>query len=443
MNYQNRPYQYYTIISGDVRIIVSLKIYLDKIKKHQSLSIYNMTDGSEINLYNYDYILLAFNDEIPEYKVENVFIDRKHYERLEINLYKMVKPNKQQLIERAKELGHTDKNRRDSDESWRELVDKLENDLVEQKDLEEEDLVQEDLVAKLTCPLNQEPVEVNKSLFNQSYPHLFCSSKQAFDVNTLNIMCVTAKTFDEVENIKKYISTYFIKIGGSPIFRFWVPGDKQIKDLSYSDAEKTYFRRRIIKIDGYPNFDVYQWFMEYEPNHCTPTWVPDKDRIFKRDDCSLCVNEFAGWFYDSEPNGVSTTTLEGVDVIMNHLKVAICSLNEEQYSYLINWLACSQGRKLRTALMWRLFMGGIGKGIFTNFFITKILGYNISASLLMVVDEPIVKDWNNVGEGIKYIITELLITIRKRNQNDKVNVPNYMNMIFTCNSDNIKIGASV
>ena len=76
------------------------------------------------------------------------------------------------------------------------------------------------------------------------------------------------------------------------------------------------------------------------------------------------INTFGGFKFDFKPfEGSASIDDPRLGKILFHIKDVICSGNENQYEYILNWLAqIVQGRKCCTAL-YLVSDGGTGKSI--------------------------------------------------------------------------------
>ncbi len=140
------------------------------------------------------------------------------------------------------------------------------------------------------------------------------------------------------------------------------------------------------------------------------------------------------------------------DILLDHIRTNICQSNEEQFAWVVAWLAGlfqKPARKLGTALVLRGAMG-IGKGAFANH-IGRLLGLHymaitqasqltgkfnshMSDKLLMFVDEGWWSDERNGAGILRALITEPEVTIEMKNR-DAVSIRNYTRFIIAANAD--------
>ena len=144
-----------------------------------------------------------------------------------------------------------------------------------------------------------------------------------------------------------------------------------------------------------------------------------------------------------------------LNLIYSHIKDVLCSGNDDQYQYVLNFIACTfKGRKLRKALYWQsnervgkgtiiiLMMKVLGSRAHKCSQIEEILKYNknFEGRCFINIDEPPIDTGNyrSIGDVMKGYITEKTFGCRDM-FNKAYQQDNTFNMILTTNNDAINL----
>ena len=165
------------------------------------------------------------------------------------------------------------------------------------------------------------------------------------------------------------------------------------------------------------------------------------------------INVFRSWKWTAE-RPITNDEMTGIELVWNHVKTVLCSDNIKSYELLRKCMTLIvAGRKVKII---NLFRGseGCGKGIFTNFIFNKVIGSDLcymapnsncltdkfnaelDGIVLLDLEELHCKskeDWITLGEQLKIVATEPMISIHIKNKNP-YNVDNIISVIGNSNT---------
>ncbi len=153
----------------------------------------------------------------------------------------------------------------------------------------------------------------------------------------------------------------------------------------------------------------------------------------------------------------SNKTKNGVEMMLQHLKVVWCNSNEETYNFLVKWLANMMKGKKNTSCLYLKGPQGAGKSLPNEFMRFHVLGEPLCvetgsgplktkfnselAGKLMVQFEELenysISEWINISSVLKRIITSPTIMIEGKGK-DAVQHMNINNYILISNNDAIQ-----
>jgi hypothetical protein len=250
-----------------------------------------------------------------------------------------------------------------------------------------------------------------------------------------------------IDQCKEYITKYFFPLSTAQhVYISYDANGKcsfEIKDDMV--IKKVYFNRLPKVISDF-------YFKEYQGLK-TLTCVLNKPMLY--DDCINTCPEFLHKIKPYET--FSPEIKKGVTVMLDYLKSVWASGNEEQFQFILKWVAnMARGGKNQSVLYLRSDEG-VGKSTFTDFLMKHVIGPNLSlmsgsqplisnfniilyCKLLVVYEELenfSVAQWSAVSSRIKRDVTSTTCNYEKKNETSFIG-NNINNIIINSNVDAIK-----
>lgn len=292
------------------------------------------------------------------------------------------------------------------------------------------------------------------------FSELFGKVKEGFSEKTLCDM-FTAKN---IEGIKKYVCSYFLKLSNARSVLMWIPEEGEFEQLKDEIVKSRYIKSNLmIFVSKNEKWSLSDWFFgldvpSYRPSLKVnaPTFVAGKHGTkYVNMLPKMPYNETTKKSLKDYPEQVQ----ENVMRIWDHLKIVYCSRKMDQFLYCQKFFASIvAGRKMTTAMYIRS-LEGIGKSIWIDF-IRSIMGSKLImqtsdvsiligkdngglvGKVLFVLEEApceTMGQWKIMDSKLKNYITEPTITIRKLYQ-DHITVENPISFIVFSNKDAVHIG---
>eukprot|EP01132_Coremiostelium_polycephalum_P009075 gene9075-11115_t len=323
------------------------------------------------------------------------------------------------------------------------------------------------LKKQLEEAVREEQESTKKTSLNDSQLKYFGQTNEHFSYIVLKTKIRKCNSQQAINDIKKYILTYFIKSADSECVLMWNPSTTKHKSFKYKDIKSMYFTKSLIANYNGNKFNVTNWFFEDYDCFFYATMDPHQPIVFK-EKTTFYLNYFTGYKYNNREaydekvknKKFKEEMNKGIEMIWNHIFVSWCSRNKNQFNYVKMWISnLIKGKKMRTALYLKNTMEGTGKGIITNFLLAilgistavriqstsflKSDGYNsiLLGKVFALLDEmPCASQavWNEISDSLKGYITEPRITIRQKYL-DEFESNNIANFIITTNNNAIRI----
>lgn len=269
----------------------------------------------------------------------------------------------------------------------------------------------------------------------------------------------------KIEDAKKYVLSYFLKIGGSGGKSRYVLYDPIIERSDEITREaisgliildKSELKTSYIKPFKNGDFDIQKWFFFDIDDLFSIDIDITQPRIYK-DGNKLKINFCNGFIHQThlKYEEYDKNTKSCVELMLNHIKEVLVSNNEEQYDYYINWISkLCVGKKLQTAIYNR-GEGGTGKSTLTEFLRKYVIGarvvlrssdanhftgrFNeiISGKLLNIIEEfPKLGSFEakTAMSKLKTFITESTMTFEQKNE-AQYQAPNMTSFIINSNEN--------
>lgn len=286
---------------------------------------------------------------------------------------------------------------------------------------------------------------------------LFGQTNTAFDSSELLKLAKQRN----IEAVKKYINTYFLKSGLAKQMLFWIPENEGFEIIDDSVAKSRYITKDIVVLDDDNVWKADKWFFGSQVPSYIPCMKVNKDRVFKGEKGTNYINFFPEMLHGKKelkqlqdyPEEVRT----GVNRMWDHIRIVWCSGKADQFTYVQTWIAhMISGRKLKTVINIRSEKG-IGKSMVTEFLLKNVLGHKLVYStsdsnilsgrfngplmgtMLFVLEEApcaSVGDWKVLDSKLKNFITEPYISIEKK-MKDQINLENTVSFMFFSNKNSV------
>ena len=260
----------------------------------------------------------------------------------------------------------------------------------------------------------------------------------------------------EIEEAKKYVLKYFIKIQNPMAVLKWVPSLRQFLMFSDIEVKKNFLIPSITNGD----FGICKWFFTQNEQIYIQCIEPNKPRTFTKNG-ELFLNTFSGYKHlqHKKYKEYSSKIKEKVKFIWKHIYEVWCSKNKQLFKYVKSWLAnMISGRKMETCLYLKSGQG-TGKTIITDFIQREVLGNEITYStndikcilgnfneqlkgkVLLILEElPAISSgqWSSLSNALKHIITGKTFEIHEKYK-PSYTCTNCISVIINTNNNAIKI----
>ncbi len=285
--------------------------------------------------------------------------------------------------------------------------------------------------------------------------------------------CKGLLTKNKIKTAKKYLKYFFFPFQNK-IFFFngyefilynreealkLIPDDFKISIMIPNEQTKK-FDKEEISLKSYLKSTEFM-DIEYKPtidfsNEELVTSKKVKLRQFTFDEYFL--NMAKPYNYDiliGKPIERTSEIQKSIEIINEHIKIVLCSGNEETFSYVLNFIACSFfGRKLRKALILQS-RERTGKGIIINNVLKEILGdrmfktnsvesimkytKSFEGCCLLNFDElPYCENYKGLQDNLKGLITEPTFNCRDM-YSSGYEQKNTFNILITTNNDSVTL----
>lgn len=281
------------------------------------------------------------------------------------------------------------------------------------------------------------------------------------------------KMIDEerVDDVKKYIKTYFFKVL-KPVCIFYYDA----REKSYYQISDEEFSKRFVTptmtykitaskvvsddkiVSKFRTCKYNEWFRNEDTDDYCLTFDVTKGKIFEENGQKF-INLFKGFKYaDSIPPKESKHITDGLNMIWSHISDVICSGDQSCFDYVKKWIChFINGRKMKTALYLK-GQQGAGKSTVPNFLIDVIGSANafktqsnnclvnrfnaeLQGVTLLVLEElkcNSASEWKVMNSSLNVMITESLLSIEAKGK-DAINIKNHISIIITSNDSPIQL----
>ena len=153
-----------------------------------------------------------------------------------------------------------------------------------------------------------------------------------------------ASTLDDLKKAKDYILSYFGHCIASIGVIMWCPNKSTFQLLSDLEAKK--FIRKEIKLIHIPGtkkpvqFDLQDWFFHEHDTLYNINCDPTKPLVYEENGENY-INLFPGYLHKKvrKFSEYSQETNDAVLKILEHIRNVWCSDDQQQYKYILQWLA--------------------------------------------------------------------------------------------------------
>ena len=261
---------------------------------------------------------------------------------------------------------------------------------------------------------------------------------------------------NQIEQAKIYTKQYFYKTL-DPIATFYYDYySKSFLNKTQEDIKKSLLTKNMNTTRGHEKFSIQSWFYDENDDFYSVRCNPRKDSIYTGRNGQKFINVFSGFPHPRKPyKDYNKNTQKGVEYILEHIRIVICSRKEEQYIYHKHWIArmCC-GYKNDTLLVWTdNDIKGVGKTSCIEFLRDNVLGNNL---VYQSDRSDCLTDWNSmlvgkvlicleeisskttgsyhcITKAIKHITTNKTIQIKEKYKKE-VEYVNIANMIVCANN---------
>ena len=194
-------------------------------------------------------------------------------------------------------------------------------------------------------------------------------NQDSFSLRTLQ-NTLEEKGFDRkgnplgLEDAKKYMLRYMFTVEGGIMLN----SNGKVEFKSMDIMNKTYFGRMddVLK----------KWFKSQTYDIYRRVCIPGRQLILN--DTINVVGAFKHTI-DLKYDECEEPEKKGVEMMLDFIKTVWCSGDEEQYEYIINWVAnMCQGNKNEMLLYAKTHTEGVGKSTMTEFLMDHVIGRNLS-----------------------------------------------------------------
>jgi len=202
--------------------------------------------------------------------------------------------------------------------------------------------------------------KINKDSFSlRKLKHLYSKPYRGF--------CSETGKLKDFTDAKKYISSYLF-----PVENGYVLNSNGVLEFKNHDViNRTYIKR----LAGDEYKELKTWFNSTDDIY-RRVCIPNRQLI--KDDTLNMVGAFLHEI-DMKYKDCKKEHRRGVKMMLNFIKTVWCSDDEEQYQYIINWIAnMCQGNKNEMLLYAKSHTEGIGKSTLTEFLMDYVIGRNLT-----------------------------------------------------------------
>lgn len=201
------------------------------------------------------------------------------------------------------------------------------------------------------------------------------------------------------------------------------------------------------------SFNAYKWFITYPYDIFRLTCTMDKPFTYCENDVYY-LNQFKGLLFNDITPKVSEEGKKALSDVLWHVQHVLCSNNEAQYSYFMQWCASVISGKKPISAIYMKACQGLGKSYFVNLIGSRIIGdgydtpnitcitgdFNgvLAGKMLCFFEDPKLDEykWKTFYQGLKQHITDPFISVR-RMYNEPLKMKNTCCYIMSSNSTNI------
>ena len=250
-----------------------------------------------------------------------------------------------------------------------------------------------------------------------------------------------------IDQCKEYITKYFFPLSSSQhVFISYDKDGKSSYEIKEDMAIKKVYFNRLPK-------DVTDFYFKKYDKIKTLTCELNKPMLYGE-----FINTCPEFLHKVKPYSDFTPDIKkGVNVMLSYLKTVWASGNDNQYQFILQWIAnMARGGKNQSVLYLRSDEG-VGKSTFTDFLMKHVIGPNLSlmsgssplisnfniilyCKLLVVYEELenfSTAQWSAVSSRIKRDVTSTTCSYEKKNETSFVG-NNINNIIINSNVDAIK-----
>lgn len=276
---------------------------------------------------------------------------------------------------------------------------------------------------------------------------------------------------DRVDDVKKYIKTYFFKVLKPVCIFFYDTHDKSYYQISDEEFSKRFVTptmtykitaSKVVSDDKivskFRTCKYNEWFRNEDTDDYALTFDVNKGKIFEENGQKY-INLFKGFKYaDCTPPKESKHITDGLNIIWSHINEVICSGDQSCFDYVKKWIChFVNGRKMKTSLYLK-GQQGAGKSTVPNFLIDVIGAGNafktqsnnclvnrfnaeLQGITLLVLEElkcNSTSEWKVMNSALNVMITEQLLSIEAKGK-DAINIKNHLSIIITSNDSPIQL----
>jgi len=197
-------------------------------------------------------------------------------------------------------------------------------------------------------------------------------------------------------NTKAYISKYFYSTTHGDHF-FWDASKKQFIVYNKQNVKDVYFDRM--------NKEISLWYFKQNTKIYRVVNIVNEPRIKDNK-----LNMWGGWKHNNVKKfkSYSVETRKRVQMFLDFIKDVLGNGNNDQYEYIMKWLAnVAKGKKNDTCLYLR-GEEGLGKSTLTDFFTEFVFGEQTSLTLNDV--DVLLTSNNAILNGINFVVFEEMPT---------------------------------
>ena len=266
------------------------------------------------------------------------------------------------------------------------------------------------------------------------------------------------QSIKNIDDIQSYIQKYFYRIINPTNTILFLDNNR------YHRKTEAEIKSILPSVIQSMNFHPYKWFIDNTDEYELVFDPKLPKRIAACATSRAKINESDGLPYhyakDKKYNDYSQTIKDGVQKILDHILIVLCSNNNDSYNYVMNYFSyvCTGERKVISCLFMKS-LEGTGKSIILSF-LQKIISENLSSSIsniseltgtfnyslcnkyLVLFEElPCISkgEWQQTLNILKNFITKDTIVLNKKYEKPEPAFTPY-GVIITSNNEVIKLG---